>query len=224
MPPFLKQCIGLSQILVMVELSIRIQQSIENVRYKQERLEKLIIVSRVIVCLLIAFIIIGWSVTCLVYYSRYKDDDDYLNSKLALVDLMGPINGDNFLVLTILLFASISLVIWKLKVKARLSRVTTGFKKEIRNLLIILFLFSFSFLTRWVFDAFLVKDIIHGQHNDEKCHDVDDCLIFCYPYTLSMILLTTQYVFDILPIGLILLFHYYNFKNLEEEQAESSHL
>ena len=60
--------------------------------------------------------------------------------------------GLGFLILTILMFLSIALVIWRLRVKQKTNSISKIFGTEIVNLLIILILFASSFLLRFAFD------------------------------------------------------------------------
>ena len=65
-----------------------------------------------------------------------------------------PVAGVLFFTLTLALFVSIMLVICCLKAKQRHGDFTQEFESEIKNLLIILLVFSSSFLLRTVFDLF----------------------------------------------------------------------
>ena len=132
---------------------------------------------------------------------------------------LGPLIGKSFLVLTILLFLSISIVIWRLKVKQRRIKHAGSFGKEIKNLLIILVLFSFSFLTRYILDTFVSVKVL-GSSLESICVDDEGVEIYCYPYDLIIWLVGTQYIFDLIPITAILLFHHYNFKEAKENTAK----
>ena len=131
--------------------------------------------------------------------------------------MTGPYLGSTFLVLCIILILSIWLVIWRLTVKHKRDGVASTFSKEIRNLLLILIIFSIGFLTRWIGDTFFVSDII--DKNSELCESAEGNYYICQPYGLSLYVTSTQFFFDMIPIASILLFHHYNFQEKREKEV-----
>ena len=69
--------------------------------------------------------------------------------------------GLGFLIQTILIFLSISLVIWRLRVIQKANGVSKSFGREILNLLIILILFASSFLFRFAFDKWFILEMVY---------------------------------------------------------------
>ena len=86
------------------------------------------------------------------------------------------------------------------------------------NLLLILIVFSISFLTRWIGDTFFVQNIIDG-HNENFCESESGRIYVCEPYALSLYIETTQYIYDLIPIAAILLFHHFNFREDRPRQG-----
>ena len=83
-----------------------------------------------------------------------------MGEKIQLDQMMNVFGGYSFLILTIVLFLCIMLVIWRLKVKQRIDGMAAGFDEEIKSLLFILFIFSLSFLSRWIGDVYLLKYLL----------------------------------------------------------------
>ena len=201
MPICLKIGVGLSQVLVMLELAILIRISMRPPSRKFYI--GLIKGLRISFLLLTCALIIGWTLICTMTPNTIDESETLDRDAL-------PIAAITFFVLTFALFLSIFLILGCLRAKQKHSNFTQEYAREIKNLLIILFIFSFSFLTRCVADTWVVPLIITG--NDELCKDSDGRRIICYAYAHSLWLITTQYIFDVIPIGAILLFHHFNFK------------
>ena len=47
-------------------------------------------------------------------------------------------------------------------------------------------------------------------------------MMICNPYDRCMIILTTQFVWDLIPIGAILLFHHHSFRDKDETEEIKS--
>ena len=133
------------------------------------------------------------------------------------MEITGPYLGSTFLVLCIILILSIWLVIWRLTVKHKRDGVAKTFSKEIRNLLLILVIFSIGFLTRWIGDTFFVTDII--DRNSQLCESGEGVYYICTPYGLSLYITSTQFFFDVIPIASILLFHHFNFQEKHDKEV-----
>ena len=100
-----------------------------------------------------------------------------INERLSFGYTVSPILGTSFLLLTFLLGISIAILIWRLKVKEKMIRESgvagKAFSKEIWNLILILILFSTSFLIRWIFDKWLLKLVYSDDNSDVLCRDSD---------------------------------------------------
>ena len=133
--------------------------------------------------------------------------------------------GPSFLALTIIIAVPVVILIWRLKVKVKSSQEageSTAFMSEIWKLIVLMILFSISFLTRWVFDSYLIEiwmpPSTKGGEGDLLCPDTHGVMMICNPYNRCMIILTTQFVWDLIPIGAILLFHHYSFRDKDESE------
>ena len=62
-PAVIKQCVALSQILIMIELAIRIEQSDVSMEYTYDRL---VLACRVIVSILCSVIMVIWITVCII--------------------------------------------------------------------------------------------------------------------------------------------------------------
>ena len=125
---------------------------------------------------------------------------------------MGPLLGLSFLILAVILTLSIALLILRLRVKQKLIQengVPNVFGKEIWNLVIILAVFTTSFLIRYIFDEWFLSKILKAGSFFVHC----------------MELLVMQYFWDFIPVGAICLFHRHNFsvknKNSNDDQLET---
>ena len=95
--------------------------------------------------------------------------------------------GLSFMILTILLFVSIGLLIWRLQVKLEYLRKrgeSDAFGKEIWNVIVIMVVFSSSFLFRWIFDSFIYGRLFGTDSGSPEryCHDSDGAEMVCSPY------------------------------------------
>ncbi len=72
--------------------------------------------------------------------------------------------GISFVILTVTLFASIALLVWRLQVKLKELRQrgeeSDDFGKEIWNVIVIMMVFSSSFILRIVFTLFILEIFI----------------------------------------------------------------
>ena len=66
-----------------------------------------------------------------------------------------------------------------------------------------------------MFDLFTIVGVI--TENDDICEDEFGNHVLCDPFSHIIWFITTQYVFDVIPIAAILLFHHYNFKSQMNE-------
>ena len=113
-----------------------------------------------------------------------------------------------------------------MKVKSsQLAGESTAFMGEIWKLIVLMILFSISFLTRWVFDSYIIQKwmapgtaVSPEAPGDYLCPDTNGMLMICNPYGRCMIILVTQFIWDLIPIGAILLFHHYSFRDKDEEE------
>ena len=80
------------------------------------------------------------------------------------IDEIADVIGISFMILTVTLFASIALLVWRLQVKLKELRQrgeeSDDFGKEIWNVIVIMMVFSSSFLLRIVYTLFIVKFFI----------------------------------------------------------------
>ena len=110
---------------------------------------------------------------------------------------------------------SISLLIWRLKAREKKMRehgFENTFGKEIWNLIIILILFSCSFLGRWMYDQWFADDLLTGGDSGTLCTDSETgSTVLCYPWSSCITILVTQYLWDFIPVAAILIFHHSNF-------------
>ena len=217
MPALLKISIGISQVLTMIELTLLLEISMKPT--KQRSYERLIRCLRFIVAFICIGSIASYTIACI---AVGRTGNNQLEMKGNLIEVASKLIGRSFLVLTIMLFLSISLVIWRLKVKQHRESITFGFNKEITNLLLILLVFSLSFLSRWIYDTFIFKKIFEGSHYDEVCTDEEGTAVKCAVFTTAVWTLGTQYVFDLIPIGAILLFHHHNYRD-KRNSTRSEH-
>ena len=51
------------------------------------------------------------------------------------------------------------------------------------------------------------------------CQDEEGVEIFCYCYGIVLWILITSYIFDMIPVSAILLFHHFNFKDRPNEDV-----
>ena len=93
--------------------------------------------------------------------------------------------------------------------------VTKVFGKEIKNLIIILIIFSSSFLIRWVYDTWL-SEILTPRDNT-LCTDADGNEMLCKPFEFCIDLLWIQYIWDFIPFGGLLFVHYKNFRTIKDD-------
>ena len=129
-------------------------------------------------------------------------DDKLIAYRKRYLDKVVPVIGDLFLILFILLCLSISILIWRLKLKQRQLKacgLPNVFGQEIWNLIIILIIFSISFIVRFVFDEWILVPILKAFGGDSSDF---------YTYMLCE---AVQYLWDFFPIGAIVLFHRHNF-------------
>ena len=167
--------------------------------------------ARWIAAIVVVGIMAGWTIS---YFFFVVGGFKRQSSPEQISDFMshiGVIVGNTFLTLTILLFMSITAVIWRLRVRQRRLGLMTNFVSEVKNLIIILLIFSFSFLARYIIDTYFYEGLL-GSSLDSHCLDPDGVDIYCYPYKLILWVTTTQYLFDFIPIAAIYLFHYHNFR------------
>ena len=113
-------CIGISQILVMVELAIRIEQSMQSEcemrATKGNTYEIWILISRTVSIIIISALVIGWSSTYFLVFDTTSSSYS-VTRQVDFMERVGPLIGDSFLILTFPLFLSIGAVIWRLKVR-----------------------------------------------------------------------------------------------------------
>ena len=107
------QAIALTQILVMIELTVLIEISMKPEKF--EGFKRLITVLRVIVVVSSFVLIGGWLASAV----RVMIDGNKMDDRIALDNAANVYGGYSFLIITIALFLSIILVIWRLKVKQR---------------------------------------------------------------------------------------------------------
>ena len=173
---------------------------------------------RIIVSVICIVILVGWNVFC-INNLRSRKGNATIEAQIELIYDVGYYTGTGFLVLTPMLFLSIALVIWRLKVKQRQEGISKLFKKEIWRLIIILLIFSSSFLLRYIYDEWLDKLLTSGSGDDldKLCFWEDGTYSICSPYLSCFWLLVTQYFFDLIPIGIIFLFHHFSFRDNDDQ-------
>ena len=127
-----------------------------------------------------------------------------------------------FMIMTILLFISIALLIWRLQVKLKYLRnrgESDAFGKEIWNVIAIMLIFSSSFLIRWLFDSFIYERLFDSDSGSPElyCQSSDGDEMVCSPYFGILWLLITQYPWDLIPIAVIFIFHHANFRTSKDK-------
>ena len=190
MPSIFKLCVGISQILVMVELTIRIEQSMQSrceIRTgSRDVYDTWVIVSRTISVVIISTLMIGWTLCYFIIFNKFEIDNK--SPSQEEIDFMlntGPLVGHIFLIMTFPLFLSITAVIWRLRVRQHRLGLEANFGSEVKALLIILAFFSFSFLARFLIDTFFADDI-YGESLQDHCKDAEGYDMYCYPYRLIL--------------------------------------
>ena len=156
---------------------------------KRDVYDKWVFVSRTISVLIISTLVIGWTLT---YFFIFNDFESKSPSQFE-IDFMlhiGPLVGNTFLAMTVPLFMSILAVIWRLRVRQNRLGLESSFGIEIKALLIILTVFSFSLLARFVLDTFFA-DKIYGPSLAFHCKDDRGYDMYCYPYKLILFVVGT---------------------------------
>ena len=122
----------------------------------------------------------------------------------------------------IILDLSIVLLISRLFAKQKKMRATgvnNSFAGETKNLLVIMFFYSLSFLMRFLVDFWLKPRVI-PQQSEHTCVDQNHQSIICYPYYDAVYSMAFTFVWDFFPIGAILVFHRRNFSIAGEMKAD----
>ena len=87
-----------------------------------------------------------------------------IEKRKVQIDEIANVIGISFMILTVALFTSIALLVWRLQVKLKelkqRGEESNDFGKEIWNVIVIMMVFSSSFLLRIVYTLFIVKIFI----------------------------------------------------------------
>ena len=114
-PAVIKMCIAFSQILVMVELTIRVEQSQINMTEKKYKCYSLLLTFfRVTISLICIFVLTYWFISCIVENARLENTYDIILARQEHITKVFDVFGYGFMILTIILFASIGILIWRL--------------------------------------------------------------------------------------------------------------
>ena len=165
-------CIGMIQVLVMIEISIHIDSNFRvydtHMKMQTQRnpntkkvlmadilasknfAQKWILGLRCVIVLSVAASIIGlW----IFFYSG----DDKKAIKIYHVNEYTPKISWGFLAVTILLTASIFLLFYCIRTRSpKIDNLSNTFRKEFRNLKITLLLFDFTYIIRWISDEWVI--------------------------------------------------------------------
>ena len=136
--------------------------------------------------ILCAVIMVIWVTVCIINAEHYEGIED----EIQFFNAVGKPVGLGFLILTILMFLSIALVIWMLRMKQKANGISKIFGKEIVNLLIILILFASSFLLRFALDEWAYSKWFKHDAN-ALCTWEDGTLSVCHPYLRMFVILST---------------------------------
>ena len=120
-----------------------------------------------------------------------------------------------FLILFTLLAATSIMLIYMLTMQFRKhDNMERTFKREACNLIFILCFFGSTYFIRFFSDYFIVPDLLDEPDPSKlTCNPVvkGGELSFCPSFKFILYYMTTTLLWDFLPIGLILVFHYRNF-------------
>ena len=87
-------------------------------------------------------------------------------------------------------------------------------------MIIILLIFMTSFLGRFAIDQWLIPHL--HLWPDFKCINSESGYkMFCSFYNLILFVMITQYIYDLFPIGAIVMFHYFNFREVSNNAFAS---
>ena len=208
-PAYFKICIGFSQVLVMVELTIRVDQSTmvigetrrgaadesyssRQTRAKVKRLDRRVLIFRGIMSA-ICLVVLIFALASIIAVQIETNKLGYTLWVHEIYSVYVGLPFSLFLFLTVgaLLAVSIGALIFKLRRKKRRlleTDVANVFGKEIRNLIVILLVFDLSFLLREVSDAVLLQLglLPRSMLKDWGCQDADGQSVMCYPYPIAM--------------------------------------
>ena len=215
----------------MTELTIRVEQSQVHVTEQYMKfLNKVVIAQRIVVTICAVAIASLFVVDTAQANSKWNNPQTMvINRNNYNNNFSNEFLGPSFLALTIIIAVPVVVLIWRLKVKVRSSQLageSTAFMSEIWKLIVLMILFSISFLTRWVFDSYIIQKWMAPStkvgSGDLLCPDTDGIMMICNPYDRCIIILTTQFVWDLIPIGAILLFHHHSFRDKDETEEIKS--
>ena len=206
-PAAFKFCIGCTQVLAMGELTVRIDQSLEvceiadkdKIIKMNQRAERKIVTARILLTIVIVFSMLITIISNSLVMINNENEKTRAQENAEFLYKVIVYYGAIFLLVTILLAITFSCVIYKLRQKFNIHEI---FANEMKSLSIIYGFFCLSFLLR------TAKDFYIPFTEYTLCEERDGILI---GYTSLWISEIETMIYDILPIGSIILFHVRNF-------------
>ena len=244
MPCVVKVCIGLVQISVMVEISIRIKENVSmftmvnsqvNLRGTENMMDDIIASKNVtkvkilvfqVLVFLITLVSLVYSATMSTIYNHNKYAPIEMRIKEFLyIENVARYFAITFLVLFFLLLSSVLYLMHQLRQGSKkITDLPSAFSGEAKNLLFILLLFSSTYLIRFISDWWVVPNAFYTitYYSESNCWVKSDgvpintkCLNFgFYLYYLPITLL-----FDFLPLIVIMSFHHNTFKQNTKRES-----
>ena len=169
LPPTLKMCIGLIQVLVMIEISLHVDQNFKSYTIETQALKKKrtqvnigdIIASQVNakkwILLLRTFIIltvVSVIIACTIFYML--QEHKYRSNPLDKLEDISRITSSlswGFLAVCVALVISTVLLMYCMSTRSpKIENLSATFKSETTNLSITLILFGLTYILRWVSD------------------------------------------------------------------------
>ena len=228
-PPTMKVNIALVQIEVIVELVIRVRDSVRKMKLEQqrvasestniqsaneshERADKWVFFLRIVTLVSI----ITTTSFCFIYFSLKSNsakDQRQLQEKLERAQFLkqsSRVFGWIFLGLSILLAFSVALLICTLRRLTSEANFFPGsFNSEIKNLVVILVIFLISYFFFFVSDVFVLPKF-QTTENIEKC--VLRGYTYCVGFGQLIYYTWVNSLSDFLPVFCIFCFHHVNFR------------
>ena len=229
-PAVLKICIGIVQVAVIVEITMRVRESLHlisvmnkrqrlqarnfmnEVMASQKRADCYVLLFRIFVFLLVISIL-TWTLTVFIRVDQeYRPGDadlrrasrqEYQTSTVRKMSF-------GFLILSLLLVASVIILMRTLaKGKQRLSNLSSAFSSEANHLSCILLFFCSTYTLRFLSDYLILPKL---QERSVPCVINQDHLTECVTLTFILYYMYSSLLFDFAPLSVIIYFHHRSFR------------
>ena len=148
-----------------------------------------------------------------------RKQGDMLEARLNYDKYAAEITAWMLLAICVALDLSIILLIMRLLAKQKkmlATGVSNSFAGETKNLLVIMFFYSLSFLMRFMVDLWLKPQVIPAKSEHTCVENETKQHIICHPYYDAVYSMIFTFVWDFFPIASILVFHRRNFATARE--------